>query len=123
MVKPHAKGSEAVSAPASDLTHKLTISEAEGALILTIRVTPRAHRDTLSIDDGQLRVRLRAAPVEGAANAALIALLADRLGLPRRAISIVHGETSRIKRLAITGVTAEVLHKKLAAATVVDEPG
>lgn len=86
-----------------------------GTLTLVARVTPRAKRDAISLQDGQLRVWLRAAPVDGAANAALIALLAERLDLPRRAITIVHGETARLKRLAIEGLTTDELRQRVAA--------
>lgn len=96
----------------------LGIHETQGATTLTLRVTPRAARDSLTIEDGQLRVRLRAAPVDGAANVALIALLADRLHLPRRAISLVHGETARVKRLTFAGVASEDLRQRIARAVV-----
>lgn len=96
----------------------LGIHEAQGATTLTLRVTPRAARDSLTIQDGQLRVRLRAAPVDGAANSALIALLADRLQLPRRSISIIHGDTARVKRLAFAGVTPDDVRERIARAVV-----
>jgi hypothetical protein len=62
---------------------------------------------------GQLRAWLRAAPVDGAANAALIALLADRLNLPRRDIAILRGVTARQKQVAIAGQTSETLRQRL----------
>lgn len=75
---------------------------------MNIRVIPRAHKTGLAGErDGALLVRLAAAPVEGAANAALIDFLADKLDLPRRNIRIVAGERSRQKRVAIAGMTAE----------------
>ena len=52
-------------------------------------------------------IRVAAPPVEGAANDALIAFLADALHISKRAIRIVSGESSRQKRVAIAGVTAE----------------
>jgi len=58
-------------------------------------------------------VRLAAPPVEGAANDALIDLLAERLSVPRRAIRIVSGERGRQKRVAIAGVTAAIAHGRL----------
>ena len=54
--------------------------------------------------DGALLVRLAAAPVDGAANDELIALLAQTLRIPRRAITIVSGERSRTKRVRIAGI-------------------
>ena len=85
-----------------------------GELTLAVRVTPRASRETLSLeDDGILRARLTAPPVEGAANEALISLLAKRLHLPKRAITIVRGAASRDKQLAITGITADELRARL----------
>ena len=75
---------------------------------LDVRVIPRAHKTELAGErDGALLVRLAAPPVEGAANAALIDFLASALDLPRRSISIVSGERSRRKRVAIAGMTTE----------------
>jgi len=58
-------------------------------------------------------VRLAAPPVDGAANEALVALLAEQLGLPKRHISIVRGASSRQKIVEIAGVTPENLEQKL----------
>jgi uncharacterized protein (TIGR00251 family) len=56
--------------------------------------------------DGALRVRLHAPPVDGAANEALVAFLADRLSVPRRDVHIVSGASSRMKTIEVDGVTA-----------------
>src|SRR6476661_8163835 len=82
------------------------LREEANRLLVAVRVTPRARRNELSFADGVLHVRLTAPPVEGAANAALIALLAERLGLPRRAITLLRGESSREKLVAIEGISA-----------------
>jgi uncharacterized protein YggU (UPF0235/DUF167 family) len=80
-----------------------------GGLSLAVRLTPRGGRDAVDgierRDDGQsvLRVRVRAAPTEGEANDALIKLIARTLGVPPRAVSLIAGATSRIKRIAVTG--------------------
>lgn len=88
----------------------------EGArLIVPVRVTPRARRNALAIEDGTLRVWLTAPPVEGAANAALLALLAERLRLPRRAVTLLRGETAREKVVAIDGITAGELAQRIAS--------
>ncbi|HVB72331.1 MAG TPA: DUF167 domain-containing protein [Ktedonobacteraceae bacterium] len=80
---------------------------------LTVRVIPRSNRNAIEWEKGMLRVRLTAPPVDGAANDALIALLAQRLGLPRRSISIVHGATARQKIVEIVGMTEEAVEQKL----------
>src|SRR5262249_9176266 len=73
------------------------VREVPGRLLVTVRVTPRAARDDISLEGDRLRIRLHAPPVEGAANAALLEMLAKRLGVPRRAVTLEHGETSREK--------------------------
>ena len=64
---------------------------------------------------GMLLVRLAAPPVEGAANAALIELLASLTGCPKRDVTIVAGQKSREKRVRIAGLRARDLHEKLSA--------
>jgi uncharacterized protein (TIGR00251 family) len=58
-------------------------------------------------------VRLNAAPVEGAANAELIEVLSDALGVAKRAVSITAGERSRRKTVLIRGITANEVAKKI----------
>jgi len=77
---------------------------------LTVRVIPRSSRNAIEWEQGILKARLTAPPVDGAANDALIALLAEHLHLPKSSISIVHGATSRQKVVEIARLTeAEVL--------------
>jgi uncharacterized protein len=72
-----------------------------------VRLQPRASRDEIvGLLDGALRIRLHAPPVDGAANEALVAFLADRLSVPRRAVRIVTGASSRMKTIEVAGVTA-----------------
>ncbi|EJW13578.1 hypothetical protein A33M_2828 [Rhodovulum sp. PH10] len=78
-------------------------------LLVTVRLTPRGGRDALDgverLADGRavLKARVRAAPSEGEANAALLALLAKSLGVAKRAATLVAGDTARIKRIKIDG--------------------
>ena len=58
-------------------------------------------------------IRLAAPPVEGAANDALVAFLSDRLGLPRRSITILSGEKSRDKRVRIEGLDEAAARERL----------
>ena len=67
-----------------------------------VRVQPRASRNEFAgIKEGILRVRLQAPPVDGAANEALVAFMADELGVPRRFVRIVSGFGSRNKILEV----------------------
>ncbi len=86
-------------------------------LTLAVRITPKASRDALGgvieMPDGRhaLSVRIAAPPVDGAANATLIAFLAKSLGVPRGSVRIASGETGRLKILKIGGDVAAVAGK------------
>lgn len=70
--------------------------------LLDLLVQPRAARTEFAgLHDGRLKLRLTAPPVDGAANAALMQFLAQRLGLPRRALGVASGQTGRRKTVRI----------------------
>ena len=72
------------------------------ALRLRIHLQPRAHNDRIVGRQGDaIKVQVQAAPLDGAANEALIALLADTLAVPRRTIRILHGARSRQKLIEV----------------------
>jgi len=78
---------------------------------LNVRLIPRSRKTEISgVRDNALLVRVTAPPVAGAANDALIELMAATCRVPRRAIRLVGGESSRHKRLAIDGVTPDQIH-------------
>ena len=86
---------------------------ATGARI-EIRVQPRASRNAISgMRAGILRIRVTAPPVDGQANAAAIALLAQALDLPKSAIRLVRGASSREKTLAIESMSQEEVNRRL----------
>ena len=88
---------------------------ADGVL-LQLRVLPRASKSSIEGEqDGVLRVRLTAPPVEGAANKALIDLLSGVLGLPKRDVMIVRGERSREKTVLIRTKTLDTIISRLRA--------
>ncbi|MCX5759725.1 MAG: DUF167 domain-containing protein [Candidatus Hydrogenedentes bacterium] len=73
---------------------------------LNVRVQPKASRNALTVEpDGRIRVALTAPPVEGEANKALVAFLAERFGVPKRDIALIRGSASREKVVEIKGVT------------------
>ncbi len=83
---------------------------------MTVRVTPRAGRTAVAGVRGDvLLVKLAAAPVDGAANDALIALLSDAFELPRRNITIVAGDKSRTKRVELAGTSTAAMDARLAS--------
>lgn len=75
---------------------------------LSVRVQPRASaNEIVGLHGDALKVRLTAPPVEGAANRALVELLAGTFGIPVRAVTIVAGASSRTKVVELDGVTEE----------------
>ena len=77
---------------------------AKGQIKLEVRLTPRAGRDEIGgLRDGALQVRVTAPPVDGKANEALRRLIAKRAGVPKSRVTIVRGERSRRKLVAIEG--------------------
>ncbi len=83
--------------------------------VLTVKLTPKASKNEIQgwQDDGQggniLKVSVTAIPEKGKANRALIKLLAKKLKLPASSISIISGETSRIKKVKIDASGMEML--------------
>lgn len=81
---------------------------------LAIKAIPNAPRSEVVDWLGEaLKIKVHAPPVEGRANAALCEFLADELGLPRRAVTVLRGGTSRQKTLRIEGLTLAEVRAKL----------
>ena len=79
----------------------------EAGICLAVKIHPRAPRNEIGPPLGnEIKIKVTAPPVEGAANEALIRFLAETLGCPRSAVQIVRGQTSRHKTVAIAGVGA-----------------
>ncbi len=86
----------------------LDIQERDGAVVVAVRVQPRASRDEVAGEmNGALKIRLQAPAVEDRANEALVEFLARLLKTPKSAVRILSGERSRSKRLEIGGVTRQ----------------
>lgn len=85
---------------------------------LGVRLKPGARRQkVVSVDDREICVSVTAPPVDGKANKALIEFLAEVLGIPKSALSILRGRTARIKLVGITGLTKEEAVLKIKEAT------
>lgn len=81
---------------------------------ISVRLTPRAGRDEVVGFEGDvLRVRVKAPPVEGRANEALLKVLAKALGVPRSSLAIVRGRASRDKIVAVEGLDAAEVKRRV----------
>jgi uncharacterized protein (TIGR00251 family) len=91
------------------------LAPADGGVRLRVRVQPRASRSEIAgVHGDELRIRLQAPPVDGAANEALVRFLAEALGAPRSAVEIVSGLASRSKTVVIHGVVEAEAARRLA---------
>jgi len=84
---------------------------------LTVRVTPRARRNELAgiLEDGTLRVRISAPPVEGKANLALVTFLAMALGVRKNRIEIVAGQKGLDKIVSILDLSSQEVEERIKA--------
>lgn len=84
---------------------------AAGEIRIAVRVVPRGGRDAIDgvTEAGELRCRVSAPPADGAANKALVRLVADALGVPPSAVTIEAGAASRTKRLRVSGADAAAI--------------
>ena len=91
----------------------IQVTPVEGGIRMGVQVQPRASRNQIiGEQDGCLKVKLTAPPVEGEANQALVIFLARLLAIPKKNIKLLKGETSRHKLIEISGLSgAELLDK------------
>lgn len=96
--------------------HVIQLSATPAGVTLAVRVVPRAGRTSVTGTRGDaLLVRLAAAPVDGAANEALVTYLASVFDRPKRDITIVSGHASRDKRIEIAGASVAQITARLSA--------
>ncbi len=93
------------------------LHDGKHGVALTIRVTPRARKNSLAgiLEDGTLRVRVAAPPVEGKANAALIEYLAEILGVRKSRIEVVAGTRGLDKIVSVVGMTSGQAEERIRA--------
>ena len=83
----------------------IKFTEKDNALTFAVRVVPRASKsEIVGAHDGALKVRISAPPVDGAANAELVKVLAKHFGVARSEVEIVGGQTSKTKQVKIPAV-------------------
>ena len=92
----------------------IPIQGAQGGVTFAVRVHPRAKKNAITGELGDaVQVSLTATPVEGRANQACVEFFAKLQGVPRSAVRIASGETSRNKVIRVTGISAEEVRAKL----------
>ncbi len=100
----------------SEGARQLELRETPAGVELWVQVTPRAGMSEVAgVERGALRIRVTAPPVEGAANRALVELLSEVLGVPKRQVRFLGGERSRRKCVLIEGLRADELQARIAA--------
>ncbi len=84
---------------------------------LAVRVTPRASRNEVVevMSDGTVRIRITASPVDGEANAQLLAFLAQVLNVPKSRLEIVAGLSGRDKLVSVLDMDADTAHRRIVA--------
>ena len=98
---------------------ELPLRASKGAVLLAVRAQPGARSEGLAgLRAGRLRVKVRAAPEGGKANAGIAAAVAEALELPKSAVSVVSGAASRSKELALEGLALEEARTRLRALLV-----
>jgi uncharacterized protein (TIGR00251 family) len=96
------------------LTNTIFLRESKKGLTFDIQVIPHASRSELmNVQDGVLKIKVTAPPVEGAANEACIKLLAKELGLKKSHLEISSGAKSRKKTVMIKNISKEELQTKI----------
>ena len=99
------------------MTLALALRQHKAGLVLAVHVVPRASRTELvGLYGDAVRVRVKAPPSEGAANAALLAYLAQLLGLPEGNLELIAGQLSRHKLVLLRGLAAETARHRLETA-------
>ena len=91
------------------------VSTGAGEILLAVHVQPRSSRNAVDgLHNGRLKIRVAAPPVDGAANEAVIAVIAEWLETPRRAVRIVRGESGRQKLVAVEVARPDEMARRVA---------
>ena len=89
------------------------VSEKNGAVMADIHVNPRSSVNRLEARGDELRLKITAPPVDGEANQAVIEFFSDLCKVPKRAVTIIRGETSKNKTVKIDGISQQQFLDKI----------
>jgi len=91
-----------------------SIREFDGGVLFVAKVVPGSSRTIVSgLLDGMVKFKISAAPQKGKANQCLIEFLSKQLGVKRKAVSIISGQTNPVKQVQVLGISSETLLEKL----------
>lgn len=97
----------------------MRLTPRSGGFVLAVKVVPGASRTRIAGGYGEgIKVTVTAAPERGAANDAVVALLAETLQIPRANVQILSGHSNPRKEVLIVGLTVETIEKRLGIRTV-----
>lgn len=100
----------------------MKLVEKDGAVRFEVHAKPRAKKSRVVGERGDaVDIALAAPPVDGAANAELLRFLAKVLGVPKRDLELVRGDSSREKLVAVTGLAAAEVEARLRAAVIASD--
>ncbi len=92
------------------------VESTENGVIVRVRVRPKASKNAVSAEPGRrVRIAVTAPPEDGAANKAVVKLLAKTVGVPKSAVKITHGGKGRDKTLSLDGTDVETVRRMLGA--------
>lgn len=90
------------------------LKETRNGVIMPIKVIPRAHQDEIAgWENLEVKIKIRAVPEKGNANDALLRFIAKHLEVPLSSVTLISGESSRHKRICISGLTLQQVMAKL----------
>jgi hypothetical protein len=93
---------------------ELKIQETEGGVLFSVKVIPASSKTAISgLLDGMVKIKVSAPPEKGKANKCLIDFLAEQLSVKTSAVSIITGQNNPIKKIQVSGLSAETTVRKL----------
>ncbi|MHC4617055.1 MAG: DUF167 domain-containing protein [Planctomycetota bacterium] len=91
-----------------------TIREVEGGVLFGAKIVPGSRQTAIcGLLDGMLKIKVSAGPEKGKANKCLVQFLARRLGVKKKAVSIISGQTKSVKQIQVLGISTEALLKEV----------
>jgi uncharacterized protein (TIGR00251 family) len=103
--------------PCGEIKFVIPVRDNDNGATFAVRVQPRAHKNAVTGEMGEaMKIALTAPPVEGKANDACVAFLAELLNVPRGSVTIISGHSSRNKVIRVAGRTAADIEQRFRAA-------